>query len=93
MSARVWAFHESATQYERVLRLWPSVADPEHLAGMPREPVLVAAADAARWAGHVARAVKLIQEAIALVDADTEPRRAGELYERLGSYQWEAGLS
>jgi predicted ATPase/DNA-binding CsgD family transcriptional regulator len=91
MTARMRAFHESATQYERVLRLWPSVTGAEQLAGTPREEVLAAAADAARWSGHVARAVELIHQAVALVDAHAEPRRAGELYERLGSYQWEAG--
>ncbi|HEX4701638.1 MAG TPA: AAA family ATPase [Pseudonocardiaceae bacterium] len=93
VTTQMRAFHEAETQYKRVLRLWGEVKDPDRLAGITHEQVLAAAADAARWAGHVRLAVRLVIEAIGEVDAATRPRRRGELYERLGSYQWEAGAT
>lgn len=93
LAARVGAYREAEQQYQRVLELWARVSAPEEITGRPRERVLAAAADAARWAGHVDRAVALVREAIGEVDPDRDPRRAGELHERLGSYLWEAGES
>lgn len=93
LAARVGAYREAEQQYQRVLALWSRVGAPEEITGRPRERVLAAAADAARWAGHVDRAVALVREALGEVDPGRDPRRAGELYERLGSYLWEAGES
>ncbi|ACU75785.1 transcriptional regulator, LuxR family [Catenulispora acidiphila DSM 44928] len=87
------AFHEAERQYKRALDLWSRVSDPEGEAGTTRLRVLESAADAARWAGHGWRAVEFIEEAIALIDPVRDARRLGELYERLGSYFWEAGAS
>lgn len=88
-AVRLRAFREAETQYRRALELWPLVPDAEKVAGADREHVLWMAADAARWAGHVAAAVDLARQAIDEVAEN--PARAGELYERLGSYLWEAG--
>jgi DNA-binding CsgD family transcriptional regulator len=91
MTAARRAFHEADTHYVRALALWPEVADPEERSGRSHERLLAAAADAARWAGRVGDAVRLVQQALTEVDSGTAPRRASELYERLGDYRWEAG--
>ena len=86
---RVRAFGEADLQYRRALQLWTETPDPAAVAGVPRDRVLAAAADAARWAGHVERAVGLTREALAGTGTD-DPDRTGELHERLGRYLWEA---
>lgn len=91
LAARVHAFAEAEAMYARALRLWPDIADAPAQAGGSREQVLGRAADAARWAGHVARALEWVREAIDQVDSGSEPGRSGELCERLGSYLWDAG--
>jgi DNA-binding CsgD family transcriptional regulator/tetratricopeptide (TPR) repeat protein len=87
------AFEAAEVQYRRSLDLWARVEDPERVAGLPRERVLVAAADAARWAGHVDAAVSWLREAIGEIDPAADPEHAATLYERLGSYLWEAHAS
>jgi DNA-binding CsgD family transcriptional regulator len=92
-NARIRAFREAEMQYKRALHLWSAVPDAVGLVGMRRDEVLAALADAARWAGHVNQAVEHILMAIAEIDRAADPHRAAELFERLGSYQWEAGAS
>ena len=87
---RVRGFHEAAGHYRRALTLWDQVAEPEEAAHCSREQILLALADAARWAGHVGQAVAHVQEAVDAAGPHANPRRLGELYERLGSYQREA---
>ncbi|WP_194913370.1 helix-turn-helix transcriptional regulator [Catenulispora rubra] len=87
---RVRGFHEAASHYRRALTLWDQVAEPEDAARCSREQILLALADAARWAGHVGQAVAHVQEAVDAAGPHANPRRLGELYERLGSYQREA---
>ncbi|WP_212831768.1 helix-turn-helix transcriptional regulator [Catellatospora sp. TT07R-123] len=91
MATRVGAFEEAAAQYGRVLSLWPDIPDAVARAGASREVILGRAADAARWAGDVAKALQWVRQAMAEVDPVADPARAGELQERLGSYLWEAG--
>ena len=91
MTARLKAFHESEAQHRSALQLWDRVAESERIGDTTRGELLVGAANAARWAGHVVHAVGFIEEALDAVDAVADPRAAGELYERLGSYRWEAG--
>lgn len=88
---RTLAFASAEVQFTRALQLWQRVADPQRHAGMPREQVLTRAAEAARWAGHVDRALDHIRQAIVEVGDDGDPGRVGELYERHGTYLWEAG--
>lgn len=90
-AAGIRAFAAAETHYDRALRLWGTVPGPEPVTGRRHDEILAAAADAARWAGHANRAVVLVKEALAEVDHFRNPRRAGELHERLGSYLWEAG--
>jgi tetratricopeptide (TPR) repeat protein len=87
LAVRMRAFREAQAQYARALELWPRVPDAETVSGVSRLSVLRVAADAARWAGHIRTAVDWIQEAIRVAD----PAVRGELHERLGSYEWEAG--
>ncbi|WP_275423832.1 helix-turn-helix transcriptional regulator, partial [Virgisporangium ochraceum] len=82
---RMRAFRDAERQYQRALDLWERVPAAAAVAGTGRVPLLAAAADAARWSGHVKRAVEHVKAAIAEADDATE------LYERLGSYLWEAG--
>ncbi len=91
LAVAVRAFREAETHYLRALDLWDQVPNAVRNTVVSRDRLSVATADAARWAGHVDEAVRLILEVIGRVDPVARPRRAGELYERLGSYQWEAG--
>lgn len=84
VAAELRAFKEADTQYHQALTLWPTVADAERVAGQRHELVLSRAADAARWAGR-------LPQAVALATRAAEESANGELYERLGSYLWEAG--
>ena len=87
---RMRAFHEAESQYGRALDiLWAQVPDPEASAGRSLGDLLAAAAEASRWAGHVAQAVARVRKAIEATAVERDPRRLGELYERLGSYHWE----
>jgi len=91
VAVRLRSFGAAETRYQRVLDLWRRVPGPEEVAGRRHDEMLAATADAARWAGAADRAVARVKDALAEVDADRDPRRAGELHERLGSYLWEAG--
>lgn len=87
---RIRGFHEAESHYQRVLTLWDRVADPEAAARCSRERILLARADAARWAGHPGQAAEHVREAVNAAGPHADPRQLGELYERLGSYQREA---
>jgi DNA-binding CsgD family transcriptional regulator len=91
-AADVCAFVESEYQFSRALAMWPQVNGAEAVAGMSRLEILTRAAGAARWAGHVGRAIELTIEALAAVKAGQPAERAA-IYERLGLYQREAGDS
>ncbi|MEV6603062.1 AAA family ATPase [Kutzneria sp. NPDC051319] len=90
LAVRMRAFREALAQFRRTLDLWDQLPDAETISGARRVDLLRMAADAARWAGHVRQALAWSEEAIDAVGA-AEPAVIGELYERLGSYQWEAG--
>ncbi len=93
LAVELRAYQEAQTHYDHALQLWEKVADPQALTGTSRGWLLGVAADAARWAGHVQQAITWVNEAIAGLDPTAEPSQAGELYERLASYQWEAGAA
>jgi DNA-binding CsgD family transcriptional regulator/tetratricopeptide (TPR) repeat protein len=77
------AFAEAQLQLERALALWDRVPDPEGRAGADRAALLARCAEAAYMAGNQAEAAELTRQAIALVDAARQPRRAGLLHEQL----------
>ncbi|MEU0560465.1 AAA family ATPase [Dactylosporangium sp. NPDC006015] len=89
---RSQAFRVAQSHYERVLdRLWQLVPDAAAVAGTTEDRLLASAAEAARWAGDLDKALQLLRRAIDGVDAGERPVRAGELHERLGRYLWEQG--
>ena len=90
-AADLVAFAEVNGQLERVLELWPGVADPESLAGMDRAEVLHQAADAAAAIGAYSRAIALGREALVALDAARSPDRWLEASHRLAWYQWDHG--
>ncbi|GAB1516504.1 helix-turn-helix transcriptional regulator [Actinophytocola sp. KF-1] len=69
--------------YERALRRWPDVADPESVTGIDHDQLLERAAEAASLAGHNQRAVELTQQRLADL---RDPERIAHAYEQL-SYQ------
>ena len=69
--------------YERALRRWPDVADPEAVTGLDHDTLLERAAEAASLAGHNQRAVELTRERLTAL---REPERVAHAYEQL-SYQ------
>jgi DNA-binding CsgD family transcriptional regulator len=89
-AVRTLAFPSAEMQFTRALEMWRQVADAESRAGMSKVDLLAATADAARWAGNVEPAVEHIRQAVAEA-GNIGPDSLSELYERLGSYLWEAG--
>src|SRR5215208_1554937 len=80
---RLYAYEEGERQFARALELWSRVPDAEERAGADRSEVLRLAAACAAARGAASRAVALIREALAALDADAEPLRAAALYLRL----------
>ena len=91
LAAAVRGYREAETHCSRALDLWSGVPDAQETAGIAHDRLLMAAADVARWAGHGELAVGYVLEAIGEVDQAAQPHWAGELHERLGSFQREAG--
>jgi predicted ATPase/DNA-binding CsgD family transcriptional regulator len=91
LATRRWGFAEARAHCERALELWDRV-DPgaRPLAG-DRVALLRRAAEAANLEGDHRRAAELVRAALALVDEEAEPERAGVLYTRLGRFLWAAG--
>jgi DNA-binding CsgD family transcriptional regulator len=81
-AARVYAFAEARTHFERALELWDvATARPiDHVELLSR------AAQAARYAGDRERAVVGGRAGLAELDEAAEPIRSALLYERLGEY-------
>ena len=75
----VFAFGEAWRQYGRALEGRDGAADPE---------LMVAAAEAARWAGDVTSAIDLAQRAL---EVSADPATRARLHERLGQYLWDVG--
>ena len=83
---QVYALAEAGLQLERVLALWERVPDAGQHVGADRVTVLSRCANAADWAGDVARAEQLVRQAVALTDEAREPQRLALLRERLGCH-------
>lgn len=84
---RTLAFGSAEAQFARALQSWPRVRDPEKVAGVSQEQVLLYAAEAARWSGDADRALAYIDQALAVDGGE----RTGELNERRATYLWEMG--
>jgi DNA-binding CsgD family transcriptional regulator len=90
-AARTLAFASAQAQFDRALSLWRQVEDPQTRAGVTHPQLLAEAAEAARWSGHLDRALELVGRAIDAPDHGRDPGRLGELHERRATYLWEAG--
>jgi len=88
---RARAFAEATSHYERALELWDRVPDAGQPAGLDRVNLLFRTADAVAFTGAVQRAVELLEDALAQVDAAVEPIRAAQLLSRLGDHRRVAG--
>ena len=84
-------FAEAQMHYERALELWDQVRDAEARTGLDRIELHRCAAEAANLAGDCGRAAALVRRAIAQLDAEADPVRAGVLWQRLGRFLWAAG--
>jgi DNA-binding CsgD family transcriptional regulator len=86
-----FALAEAVEHYDRALELWEQAPEAAASSPLDRGSLLQRAAQAANLAGEGARAVAMINQALAETDAATEPLRAGALLERLARYQWIVG--
>ena len=84
-------FAEAQRHYERALELSEQVGDAEARTGLDRIELRRRAAEAANLAGDCGRAAALVRGAIAQLDAEADPVRAGVLWQRLGRFLWAAG--
>ncbi|HYH93963.1 MAG TPA: AAA family ATPase [Candidatus Saccharimonadales bacterium] len=87
-AAGAFAFADARRHDERALEQWATIEDPEAIAGFDRVTLLDRAAVAAWLSGEAHRGVDLRREAVASVDAATDPVRAGVMLERLGRILW-----
>jgi|GEM_PF-64883 len=90
-AARTLAFQAAEVQYTRALLLWQQVPDAEDRAGLSKEQLLAAAAEATRWSGHLDQALEHLRAAIAEAVGSGNEGQLIELYERQATYLWEAG--
>lgn len=80
-----FAYAEQLLMGEQVLALWDQVPDPARQTGTDHLSVLLAAADAARWAGEPARGLALVEAALAEAGAaDDAGKQASLLRRRAG---------
>jgi tetratricopeptide (TPR) repeat protein len=85
-SEAAYGFADAQRHFETALELWDQVADAGAHLGLDRPAVLQHAAESAYLTGDPNRAITLTRAALADVDADADPVRAGLLHARLGAY-------
>jgi DNA-binding CsgD family transcriptional regulator/tetratricopeptide (TPR) repeat protein len=95
-SRAVYAFAESARQYEHAIELWDVVPATDRPEGRDLADLYDAASAAATVVGDASRAVTLAQHGIDLADkepveTDDQRRRAARAHERYGFAAWLAG--
>jgi DNA-binding CsgD family transcriptional regulator len=88
-AVRRYAFEAGAAAYERALAWWPTVPDAAEVAGLDHVSLLLASADAAGYAGHVAGAADLARAALDEASA-TDPERCVEAVGRAYPLLWSA---
>ena len=87
-AARVNAFGEAQSLFERALALWERVPDPEVTAGIEETDLLRRAAFAADQAGEHARQEALLRRALELIGEGADPRACALIRERLSHALW-----
>jgi DNA-binding CsgD family transcriptional regulator/tetratricopeptide (TPR) repeat protein len=90
-AARAHAFADALELLERALADWDAVPGAQALVGADRAALLARAAEAAGLAGRNWCGVELAEAALAELDEDAEPRRAGVLHARRGWYLFQGG--
>jgi DNA-binding CsgD family transcriptional regulator/tetratricopeptide (TPR) repeat protein len=83
-----YASAEALRHYQRALDLWDRVSGAAERAQFDRVTLQERAAEAASLVLDQRRAVELVRAALAGVDRQRDPVRAGVLLERLGRYLW-----
>jgi DNA-binding CsgD family transcriptional regulator len=83
------AFAEAEVHLERILTIWPRVADAASRVGVDHIELLTRTARVAAAAGHLARAVELASGALSELDPNDAEGRTTKLLE-LFDYAWEA---
>ena len=89
----VYASRQAHRHYEQALELWEEVPEAARDVPFDKIDLLHHAAESANLAGEISRAVELVWSALALVDPEAEPLRAGALHGRLGYLLWSSGES
>jgi DNA-binding CsgD family transcriptional regulator/tetratricopeptide (TPR) repeat protein len=87
-AGRAFAHAEGFRHYERALRLWDEVSEPERVAGIDRGALLARAAEMAVRADQAGRAVDLAREAVAAIGPDRGPSRVAAVQMILGRALW-----
>ena len=88
VAERVHAWGEAAEAAERALELWPRVPDQSRAVELDRVDLLVLAGRAHGFGGDRARAAVLLDRALAELDPEREPARAGAVLALLARIQW-----
>jgi DNA-binding CsgD family transcriptional regulator/tetratricopeptide (TPR) repeat protein len=88
------AMREAYLYYDRALTAAGYIGpDAASSAGVDWIDLLMRAAESAYMAGQTPRSVELVRNALDVVDADTDPRRAAICYTLLGRNAWSSGQS
>ena len=87
-AVEAYAFGDALRHFEGALDLWPSVDDPERVAGVDLATLLDQASEVASIDGQTRRGAALREAAIAELDEATDPVRAALWHERLGRQRW-----
>lgn len=87
-AVEAYAFGDALRHFETALELWPSVDDPEKVAGVDLASVLDQASEIASLDGQTRRGAALREAAIAELDGTADPVRAALWHERLGRQRW-----
>ncbi len=88
---QVFAFDDARRHLDLALEIWDDVKNAEEVTSTDHIDLLRRAAEMWFLTEADARAIELIERAIADVDSREEPVRAGLLHERLARYCWVAG--
>jgi DNA-binding CsgD family transcriptional regulator/tetratricopeptide (TPR) repeat protein len=83
---------EALTHYERAVELWDTVPDAAERLALTHDELLALTAEQANLRGSFDRAIALMLAALEVVDPDTDPVRAGMMWERVGRFRWGADL-
>jgi len=85
---RLFAQSEAGHHFDRAIQLWYEAPPARTEVALDLVDLCGHGAQAAYLDGDISRAIALLRKALAELDADSDPLRAGMLHERLGRYLW-----